>query len=134
MSLVKEFRDFVLRGNVVDLAVGVVIGAAFTGVVTAFTKDILTPIISIPGKVNFAQWQFPIGGGTFLIGEFLNTVIGFLLTAFVVFALVVKPMNYLMSLRKVETPIEETTKECQYCLSKVPIKASRCAFCTSDLP
>ena len=70
MSLATEFRDFILRGNVVDLAVGVVIGAAFTGVVTAFTKDILTPLITIPGTVNFADWSFTIGGGKFLIGDF----------------------------------------------------------------
>lgn len=134
MSLIKEFRDFVLRGNVVDLAVGVVIGAAFTGVVTAFTKDLLTPIISIPGKVNFSDWHFKIRESNFLVGDFLNTVVGFILTAFVVFFFVIKPMNYLASMRKVEAPpAEETTKECPYCLSKIPIKAIRCAFCTSEL-
>ena len=134
MSLATEFRDFVLRGNVVDLAVGVVIGAAFTGVVTAFTKDILTQIIAIPGKVSFDKWHYPVGGGDFMIGDFLNTVVSFLLTAFVVYFLVVKPINILMTRLKPSTPpAEETTRECPYCLSKVPVKATRCAFCTSDL-
>ncbi len=135
MSLATESRDFILRGNVVDLAVGVVIGAAFTGVVTAFTKDLLTPLISIPGKVSFGDWAFSVGGGKFLIGDFLNTVVSFLLTAFVVYAFVVKPVNYLMERRKSMAPTaEETTRDCLFCLSKVPVKASRCAFCTSELP
>ena len=133
MSLATDFRDFVLRGNVVDLAVGVVIGGAFGGVVTAFTKDFLTPLIGIPGKQSLGDWTFSINGSKFLIGEFLNTVVSFLLTAFVVYFFVVKPMNYLASRRKVEVPVEETTQECPYCLSKVPKLATRCAFCTSSL-
>ena len=134
MSLATEFRDFVLRGNVVDLAVGVVIGAAFAGVVKAFTEDILTPIISIPGKHTFSTWSFPLGGGVFKVGDFLNTVVSFLITAFVVYFFVVKPVNILMTRLKPSTPpAEETTRECPYCLSKVPVKALRCAFCTSDL-
>ena len=134
MSLATEFRDFILRGNVIDLAVGVVVGAAFTGVVTAFTKDLLTPLISIPGKITLADWQFTLGGGKFMIGDFINTVVSFLLTSFVVYLFVVKPVNYIMERRKSMTPpAEETTRECPYCLSKVPNKATRCAFCTSDL-
>src|SRR6478672_9158966 len=97
MSIATEFRDFILRGNVVDLAVGVVIGAAFTGVVTAFTKDLLTPLIGIPGKVNFADWAFDVNGSKFLIGDFINAIISFVIIALVVFVFVVKPVNYLMT-------------------------------------
>ena len=134
MSLATDFRDFILRGNVVDLAVGVVIGAAFTGVVTAFTKDLLTPLISIPSKANFDSWHFTIRNSDFKTGDFLNTVISFLITAFVVYFFVVKPLNLLTTrLKPSPPPAEETTRECPYCLSKVPVKATRCAFCTSDL-
>lgn len=133
MSAIKEFQTFILRGNVVDLAVGVVIGAAFTGVVTAFTKDIITPIIGIPGKMNFSDYAFTINGSKFLIGEFLNTLISFVLTALVVFFFVVRPVNWLVARRKTDTPAEETTRECPQCLSKIPLKATRCAFCTSEI-
>ena len=133
MSVVKEFQTFILRGNVVDLAVGVVIGAAFTSVVTAFTKDIITPIIGIPGKMNFSDYAFTINGSKFMIGDFLNTLISFVLTALVVFFLVVRPVNWLVARRKTDTPAEETTRECPQCLSKIPIKATRCAFCTSEV-
>lgn len=134
MSIVKDFRDFILRGNVVDLAVGVVIGAAFTGVVAAFTKGFITPLIGLPGKINLADYYFQIGNGRFLVGEFLNAVISFLITAFVVFFFVVRPVNWLMSMRKTETPIEPLTKECPQCLSSIPALATRCAFCTSEVP
>ncbi len=133
MSAIQEFRDFILRGSVVDLAVGVVIGAAFTGVVTAFTTDILTPLIGIPGKMSLGNTTFHINGSEFLIGDFINHVISFLLMAAVVFFFVVKPVNWLMSRRKTDTPAAPETRECPYCLSKVPVAASRCAFCTSDL-
>ena len=133
MSVVKDFQTFILRGNVVDLAVGVVIGAAFTGVVTAFTKDIITPIIGIPGKLSLGEYAFSINGSRFLIGDFLNTLISFVLTALVVFFLVVRPVNWLVARRKTDTPAEETTRECPQCLSKIPLKATRCAFCTSEV-
>jgi large conductance mechanosensitive channel len=133
MSAAQEFRDFILRGNVVDLAVGVVIGAAFTGVVTAFTKDVITPLIGIPGKISLGEVQFAVNGSKFPIGDFINTVITFLLTSLVVFFFVVKPVNWLMSRRKTDTPTAPDTRECPYCLSKVPIAATRCAFCTSEL-
>lgn len=134
MSAMEDFKKFILRGNVVDLAVGVVIGAAFGAVVTALVKDIITPIISIPGKVNFSSLSFQIGGGVIQYGDFLNTVISFLMIAFAVFFFIVRPVNWLMERRKTETPVEETTRACPLCLSNVPIKASRCAFCTSELP
>lgn len=133
MSAMGDFKDFILRGNVVDLGVGIVIGAAFTGVVTAFVKDILTPLITIPGTINFSDLAFTIGGGKFLIGDFINNVISFLLIAFVVFFLVVRPVNALMDRAKPRTPAPATTRECPYCLSKVPVKATKCAFCTSNL-
>jgi large conductance mechanosensitive channel len=133
MSLASEFKTFILRGNVVDLAVGVVIGGAFTGVVTAFTKGIITPLIGIPGKINLSDLVFTVNGSKFLVGDFLNAVISFLIVAFVVFFFVVRPINFLMSLRKTETPVEPTTRECPYCLSSIPVKASRCAFCTADV-
>jgi len=133
MSVVKDFQTFILRGNVVDLAVGVVIGAAFTGVATAFTKDVITPLVGIPGKLSLGEYAFSINGSKFLIGDFLNTLISFLLTAFVVFFFVVRPVNWLVALRKTDTPAEETTRECPQCLSKIPIKATRCAFCTSEV-
>jgi len=133
MSAIQDFKQFILRGNVVDLAVGVVIGAAFGAVVTALVKDIITPLIAIPGKVNFANLSFKIGGGEILYGDFLNAVISFLLIAFVVFFFIVRPVNWLMERRKAGMPVEETTRECPFCLSNIPIKATRCAFCTSDL-
>jgi large conductance mechanosensitive channel len=129
-----EFKTFLLRGNVVDLAVGIVIGAAFGAVVTAFVRDIITPIITIPGKTNFQDLTVTVGGATFLYGDFLNVVISFIVIAAVVFFFVVKPVNHLMALRKSDTPILPTTRDCPYCLSSVPVKATRCAYCTSELP
>ncbi|HEY3328885.1 MAG TPA: large conductance mechanosensitive channel protein MscL [Capsulimonadaceae bacterium] len=134
MSAIKEFKEFVLRGNVVDLAVGVVIGGAFGGVVTAFVKDLIMPLIGIAGKMSFADWSFSINGSKFPIGDLVNTIVSFLIVAGVVFFMVVKPLNVLMSLRKTETPPEAETRECPECLSKVPAKASRCAFCTAQIP
>jgi large conductance mechanosensitive channel len=102
-------------------------------VVTAFTKGIITPLIGIPGKINLSDLVFTVNGSKFLVGDFLNAVISFLIVAFVVFFFVVRPINFLMSLRKTETPVEPTTRECPYCLSSIPVKASRCAFCTADV-
>lgn len=133
MNLAKDFRDFILRGNVVDLAVGVVIGAAFTGVVTAFTKGIITPLIGLPGKFDLSGMVYTVHGAKFLVGDFLNSVISFLLTAFVVYFCVVRPVNFLMSLKKSSEPEPDTTRECPECLSKIPIKATRCAFCTATV-
>jgi large conductance mechanosensitive channel len=133
MGAMEDFKKFILRGNVVDLAVGVVIGAAFGGVVTALVKDIITPIISIPGKINFPDQSVTIGGGVIRYGDFINTVISFLLIAVSVFFLIVRPVNWLMERRKTDTPVEETTRDCPFCLSKIPIQATRCAFCTSTV-
>ena len=133
MSAMNEFKTFILRGNVLDLAVAVVIGGAFGAVVTAFVKDVITPLIGIPGKLSLGAMSFNVNGSEFRIGDFLNTVISFLLIAAVVFFLVVRPVNYLIARQKSRAPEEPTTRECPRCLSSIPIKATRCAFCTSDV-
>ncbi len=131
--MLKEFRNFLLRGNVVDLAVAVVIGAAFGAVITSFVEHLLTPLIAIPGEVDFAKLKFVISDSAFLYGRFFNKVISFLFVAAGIFFLVVQPVNKLMALRKTQTDTESTTKECPECLSNIPIGARRCAFCTSQV-
>jgi large conductance mechanosensitive channel len=128
-------RQFLLRGNVVDLAVGVVIGAAFGSVVTEFTKDLLTPLIAaVVGKPDFAAMQFEVNGSKFPVGNFLNAIISFLLVATAVYYFVVVPVNALMTRAKKEPPPPDpTTKKCPECLSEIPIGARRCAFCTSQV-
>ncbi len=134
MSVAKEFREFILRGSVVDLAVGVLIGGAFGAIVTAFVKDIVTPLIGIFGGVpKFNDLHFTINNSQFMIGDFINVVISFLVIAAVVFFFVVKPVNHLMALRKTDTPAEAATRECPYCVSSIPVKATKCAFCTADV-
>ena len=133
MSVVTEFKEFVLRGNVIDLAVGVIVGGAFGGIVTALVKDIITPLIGLPGKVDLSNLNTTIHGAKFAFGDFLNTVVSFLILAVVVFFVIVKPVNYLMSLRKTETPVTAVTRECPECLSSIPLKATRCAFCTAEV-
>jgi len=133
MKALNDFKAFILRGNVVDLAIGIVIGAAFGAVVSAFVKDLLTPLISIPGHITFANISFTINGSTFLIGDFINTVISFILVAAAVFFFVVRPMNALMARRKTEPPPDPTTRDCPFCFSNIPSQASRCAFCTSEV-
>jgi large conductance mechanosensitive channel len=131
----KEFRAFVLRGNVVDLAVGVVIGAAFGAVVAAFVKDFLTPLISaIAGQGTFADQYVQIGKAKFMYGEFINALISFILIAAAVFFFVVKPINYLMARARREPPAEPDTTKCPECLSVIPAGARRCAFCTAVQP
>ena len=129
--MLSGFKQFILRGNVVDLAVGVVIGAAFGAVVTSFTKAFLTPVIAmVSGKAEIAGLTLVIGGTTFPYGEFLNAVISFLLIAAAVYFLVVTPVNALISrMRKAPAPADPTTKKCAECLSEIPIDARRCAFC-----
>ena len=131
--MLKDFKAFILRGNVVDLAIAVVIGAAFGTVVETFVKGILTPLIAIPGETNFGDLNFEIGGGVFAYGAVLDALIAFLLIAFAVFFFVVKPVNALMAKRKTEPEVESTTKECDFCLSSVPVAAIVCAFCTRDI-
>jgi len=128
------FRQFLLRGNVVDLAVGVVVGAAFGGVVTAFTKDLLTPLIAaVIRKPDFSAIQFSVNGSKFLLGDFVNAIVSFVIIAASVYYLVVLPVNALVSRARREPPADPTTKKCPECLSEIAIGAKRCAFCTSQL-
>jgi len=128
------FKAFVLRGNVVDMAVGVVVGVAFGAVVAAFVKDLLTPLIAaIAGKPDFSAIAFEINGSRFPVGEFVNAVISFLLVSAAVYFFVVLPVNTLAARFRTEPPAEPTTKKCPECLSEIPIRAVRCAFCTSAI-
>ena len=130
----KDFKQFLLRGNVVDLAVGIVIGAAFGAVVTALVKDLITPLVAaVFGSHDFSTLAFTINGSRFAYGDFVNAVLAFVTIAAAVFFLVVKPVNALMARRRTEPPVDETTRQCPECLSEVPIAARRCAFCTSQL-
>jgi large conductance mechanosensitive channel len=134
MGIAEEFRAFILRGNVVDLAVGIVIGAAFSGVVNSLVKDLITPLIGIFGNYNFPDLKFGVGKSIFLVGDFINAIIAFLILALVIFFFVVKPVNALMARYRPKDAGPATTRECPFCLSTVPIKATRCAYCTSQLP
>lgn len=128
----KGFRQFLMRGNVVDLAVGVVIGAAFGGVVTAFVKCLLTPLIAaIAGKPDFSALSFTINNSKFLYGEFLNAVVSFLLVGTAVYYFVVLPMNALMA--RFRPAVAATTRPCPECLSEIPLGARRCAHCTAPI-
>jgi large conductance mechanosensitive channel len=134
VKLINEFKEFILRGNVVDLAVAVVIGAAFGAIVAALVKDLITPLIAaIAAKPAFSQLYFTINNSKFLYGDFLNSLVSFLIIAAVIFFLVVKPLNALLALTKKGPEPAATSKECPYCLSSIPVAATKCAFCTSDL-
>ncbi len=129
-KLLKDFKQFLFRGNVVDLAVAVVIGTAFTAVIKAVVADLLTPLIAaIFGAHNFGALTFTINGSTFAYGDFINNLITFLSIAAVVFFLVVAPINALMARRAEEDP---DTKQCPECDSAIPVKAKRCPMCTSE--
>jgi large conductance mechanosensitive channel len=131
---VRDFRQFLLRGNVVDLAVAVVIGAAFGAVVTALVRDFLTPLIAaIFGSHDFSNLAFTIHHSRFAYGDFVNAVVAFVTIAAAVFFFVVKPINALMARRKTEPPADEPTRPCPECLSEIPVAARRCAFCTTVL-
>jgi large conductance mechanosensitive channel len=133
-SWASEFKQFVLRGNVVDLAVGIVIGAAFAGLVQAAVTDLLTPLIAaIFGEPDFSQLSFKVNGSVFKYGHFLNALIAFVLIAFVVFFFVVKPINALNSLAHRRESPDPATRKCPECRSEIPIDARRCAFCTSEV-
>ena len=130
--MLKGFKEFILRGNVVDLAVAVVIGAAFGAVVAAFVKDLITPLIAaIFGKPDFSSLSFTINHSTFAYGSFINAVIAFVLVAAAIYFAIVVPMNAMAARRaKGEDP---TTRDCPECLSEIPIAARRCPHCTSEL-
>ncbi len=142
--MLKEFRDFIARGNVIDLAVAVIIGGAFGAIVSSFVKDIVMPLISLlTGGIDFTNWFIPLKGGTFAtlkaaqdagvatinIGVFINAIITFLIVALAMF-LVVKSMN---AMKKKPAPADPTTKDCPYCFTSIAIKATRCPNCTSEL-
>ena len=130
--MLSGFKQFILRGNVVDMAVGVVIGAAFGTVVTALTKDLLTPMIAaIVGKPDFSSISFKVGETLFPIGDFINAAVSFLLVAAAVYFFVVTPVNALMA--RFKDPAAPTTKPCPQCLSEIPIAAKRCAHCTQPV-
>ncbi|MEO8255751.1 MAG: large conductance mechanosensitive channel protein MscL [Acidobacteriota bacterium] len=130
--MLKGFKQFLLRGNVVDLAVAVVIGGAFGTVVEALVKDLLTPLIAaLAGQPDFSAIVFTVNGSKFLIGDFINAIVAFILVAAAIYFFVVAPMNMLMERRRRgQAPPDPTTKKCAECLSEVPIAARRCAFCT----
>ena len=130
--MLKGFRDFILRGNVVDLAVAVVIGAAFGAVIASFVTNVLTPIISIPGSADFSSMDFVVSDSVIRYGQFLNDLISFLMIAAAVYFFVVKPVMKLMAMRKTEPDVGSATKQCTECLSNIPAAARRCAFCTSQ--
>jgi large conductance mechanosensitive channel len=133
--MLKGFKEFVLRGSVLDLAVAVVIGAAFGAVVTALVKDLLTPLIAaIVGKPDFSAIAFTVNGTQFPIGDFINAVVSFLLISAAIYFFVIAPMNAIVArAHRGARPADPTTKKCPECLSEVPIAARRCAFCTSAL-
>ena len=130
--MLSGFKQFILRGNVVDMAVGVVIGAAFAGVVSALTKDLLTPLIAaVAGKPDFSKITFTVHGSVFALGDFINAVIAFVLVAGSVYYFVVIPVNLLVTrMRRAAAPADPTTKKCSECLSEIPIEARRCAHCS----
>jgi large conductance mechanosensitive channel len=129
----KGFRDFILRGNVVDLAIGVVVGAAFGNIVSALVKDLITPLIAaIGGQPDFSTLYFTINNSKFMIGDFINALISFLIIALVIYFFVVLPHNKLMDRFK-PAPKPETTRDCPYCTNKIAKAATRCPFCTSEV-
>jgi len=133
--MLKDFKNFILRGNVVDLAVAVAIGAAFGAVVTSLVKDLITPFIAaLGGKQNFSNLYFTINHSKFLYGDVINAVISFVIIGAVIFFLIIQPINKLTAVaNKNKKPEDPTEKKCDFCLSIIPIDAKKCAFCTSTL-
>jgi large conductance mechanosensitive channel len=133
--MLSGFKQFILRGNVVDMAVGVVIGAAFATLVSALTKDLLTPLIAaIAGKPDFSAITFTVHNSKFMLGDFINAVIAFLLVAAAVYYFVVIPVNLLVArMHRSAAPADPTTKKCPECLSEIPIDARRCSHCTQPV-
>jgi large conductance mechanosensitive channel len=129
--MLSGFKQFILRGNVVDMAVGVVIGAAFATVVSALTRDLLTPLIAaLVGKPDFSAISFTVHGSVFAIGDFINATVSFLLVAAAVYYFVMTPVNLLVArMHRSDTPASPTSKKCPECLSEIPIDARRCAHC-----
>lgn len=128
-----EFKTFIMRGNVLDLAVGVIIGAAFQGIVASLTDDIISPLLGLFGGMNFDQLVLTFGDVSIGYGKFITAIINFIIMAFVIF-LIVKLVNKAMTIGKKPKEEEKTTKACPYCLSEIDIKATKCPHCTSDIP
>lgn len=129
----NEFKKFIMRGNVIDLAVGVIIGAAFQAIVTSLTADIISPILGIFGGIDFSHMAWEVNGVDIKYGNFITAVINFLIMAFVIF-LLVKAINKIMSIGKKPVEEKKTTKTCPFCCSEISIKATKCPHCTSDVP
>jgi len=135
VKLAREFKQFLLRGNVVDLAVALILALAFFAVISAFIADLITPLIAaIFGQPDFADLTFTVNNSVFRYGHFINVVIAFILIAAVLFFFVVKPVNALISRSRKQPPADPTTRKCPQCLSEIPIDARRCAYCTSEVP
>lgn len=138
-GLLAEFKKFIMRGNVMDMAVGVIVGGAFTAIVTSLNQDILTPLLGIFGGTDFSHLTVALGSGEeapmLMYGNFITAIINFLITAFVIFILVkaINGINDRLSKKEEEKPAAPTTKKCPYCYSEIDIKATRCAHCTSEL-
>lgn len=134
--MIKGFKEFIMRGNVVDLAIAVVIGAAFGAVITAFVADLITPLIAaIGGQADFSNLFFTVNGSKFLYGHFINAIISFVIIAAAIYFVVVVPLNKLAERKaRGQAPADPTTKQCPECLSDIPINAKRCAFCASSQP
>ena len=131
-SFISEFKEFALRGNVMDMAIGIIIGAAFTAIVTALVDNIISPIIGMFVKVDFNHLVATVNGVALQYGAFLMAIVNFVIVALVLFS-IIKAMNKAASLTKKEEEEEPTTKECPFCLQEIPIKATRCPHCTSEL-
>jgi large conductance mechanosensitive channel len=133
-EVVGEFRQFLLRGNFVELAVAVVVGTAFNAVVQSLVKDLITPLIAaLGGEPDFSSLSFTINGSEFNYGSFLNALLSFLLSAAVVFFFVVKPLSSFMARFRSEPAVAHVTRECPECLSEIPVEAKRCSFCTVEV-
>ncbi len=132
--MVQDFKQFILRGNVVDLAIAIVIGAAFGAVISSLVENMITPLIAaIGGQADFSRLQFTVNDSVFRYGAFLNSLISFLVIAAVVFFFVVKPLNVLFTRMRSEPTMDPLTRKCPECLSEIQIGARRCAFCTSEV-
>jgi large conductance mechanosensitive channel len=133
-SMLKDFREFILRGNLVDLAVAVVIGTAFAAVVAALVSDLVTPLVAaVGGEPDFSGLSFTINDSEFRYGHFINALLTFVIIAAVVFFLVIKPVNLLIARLRTEPPTDMPTRDCPECLSEIPEAARRCAFCTAQV-
>jgi large conductance mechanosensitive channel len=132
--MLDGFKKFLLRGNVVDLAVAVVIGAAFKDIVDTMVKGLITPLIGIFGGVpDFSALSFSINNSRFLVGEFINAIVAFIILAAIIYFIVIVPINRMMARFQPQEPEPQVTRECPQCLSKIPLKANRCAFCTAEV-